>query len=100
MTCRSCGSNNRAEYGAEINIHLPQDQDKAAVLAFPKLVVCLDCGVAEFTIPEAELRQLGKGAQHLVLRNSLFISGEDSRRLERRSPADKLSALAHRFHSN
>jgi hypothetical protein len=60
MTCRSCTSNNRAEYGAEINIHLPKDQDKAALLVFPKLVVCLDCGVAEFTIPEVELRQLGK----------------------------------------
>ena len=60
MTCRSCGSNNQAEYGAEINIHFPRDQNKAAVLVFPKLFVCLDCGVAEFTIPEAELRLLGK----------------------------------------
>jgi hypothetical protein len=60
MTCRLCGSNNQAEYGAEINIHLPRGGDKAAVLVFPKLIVCLDCGVAEFTVPEAELRQLGK----------------------------------------
>jgi hypothetical protein len=58
MTCRLCGSNNQAEYDAEINIHLPRDGDKAAVLVFPKLVVCLDCGVAEFAIPEAELRLL------------------------------------------
>jgi hypothetical protein len=60
MTCRLCGSNSPAEYGAEINIHLPRDGDKGALLVFPKLVVCLVCGVAEFTIPEAELRQLGK----------------------------------------
>ena len=60
MTCRSCGSNNQAEYSAEINIHFPKDGDKGAVLVFPKLVVCLDCGVAEFTIPEAELRLLGE----------------------------------------
>jgi hypothetical protein len=60
MTCRLCGSNKHAEYDAEINVHLPRDQDKVAVLVFPKLVVCLDCGVAEFTVPEAELRQLGK----------------------------------------
>ena len=60
MTCRSCGSNNQAEYGAEVNIHFPRDWDKAAVLVFPKLVVCLDCGVAEFTIPEAELGLLGE----------------------------------------
>jgi hypothetical protein len=60
MTCRLCGSNNHAEYDAEINIHLPKDRDRAAVLVFPKLVVCLDCGVAEFTIPEAELHPLGE----------------------------------------
>ena len=28
---------------------------------FPELVVCLDCGTAEFAVPEAELRQLAKG---------------------------------------
>jgi hypothetical protein len=60
MTCRLCGSKSQEEYGAEINIHIPTGGDKAAVLLFPKLVVCLDCGVAEFTVPEAELRQLGK----------------------------------------
>ncbi len=60
MPCRSCGSRNQAEYGAEINIHLPRDRNKTAVLLFPKLVVCLDCGIAEFTIPEAELRLLGE----------------------------------------
>jgi hypothetical protein len=58
MTCRSCGSNKQAEYGAEINIHIPRDRDKVAVLVFPRLVVCLDCSVAEFAIPEAELRLL------------------------------------------
>jgi hypothetical protein len=50
----------RAECGAEINIHLPRDRDKAAVLLFPELVVCLDCGIAEFTVPEVELRRLGE----------------------------------------
>jgi hypothetical protein len=58
MSCRSCSSNNRAEYDAEVNIHLPKDRDKAAVLVYPRLVVCLDCGLAEFTIPDAELHQL------------------------------------------
>jgi hypothetical protein len=60
MSCRSCSSNNRAEYDAEVNIHLPKDRDKAAVLVYPRLVVCLKCGVAEFTIPEAEWRLLGE----------------------------------------
>jgi len=60
MACR-CGSKNRTELGAEINIHLPRDRDKIAVLVFPTLVICLDCGITEFTIPETELRRLGQG---------------------------------------
>jgi hypothetical protein len=60
MSCRSCGSNNQAHYDAEINIHLRRDRDMAALLVFPKLVICLDCGAVEFTIAEAELRQLGR----------------------------------------
>jgi hypothetical protein len=32
------------------------------ILVFPKLLVCFDCGVSQFTLSEAELRQLGKGS--------------------------------------
>jgi len=35
--------------------------DKPVVWLFPEVVVCLDCGTAEFAVPEAELRQLTKG---------------------------------------
>jgi hypothetical protein len=47
----------------EMAIHLPglQDIDKPAVWVFSGVVVCLDCGNAEFAVPEAELRQLAKG---------------------------------------
>jgi hypothetical protein len=64
MACRSCGSENQTELGAEINIHIPgrKGLDRPAVLVFPKLVVCLDCGYAAFTIPETELRLLEEGA--------------------------------------
>jgi hypothetical protein len=34
--------------------------DRPVVWVFPELVVCLDCGTAEFAVPEAELRQLVK----------------------------------------
>ena len=63
MACRSCGSENQTEFGAEINIHFPglRNLDKSAVMVFPKLVVCLDCGFTQFTIPEAELRRLAQG---------------------------------------
>lgn len=64
MSCRSCGSENQTDFGTEINIHFSgmQNLDKPAVLVFPKLVVCLDCGFVEFTLPETELRLLGKDA--------------------------------------
>jgi len=43
-------------------IHYPglKNIDKPVVCVFPELVVCLDCGTAEFAVPEAELRVLAK----------------------------------------
>jgi hypothetical protein len=64
MSCRSCSSSNLAQFGSEIMIHFSglKNLDKPAVMVFPKIVVCFDCGVvAEFTIPEAELRRLVEG---------------------------------------
>ena len=60
MTCRTCGSQSQTEFGAEICIHFPglKNLDKPAVMVFPKLLVCLECGFAQFTVPEAELRCL------------------------------------------
>jgi len=63
MACRSCRSENQSELVAEINIHFPgwRGLDKPAVMVYPKLVVCLDCGFTQFMLPETELRTLGKG---------------------------------------
>ena len=63
MACRSCGSDRQTEFGAEINIHFPgwKGLDEPAVLVFPKLLVCLDCGLTQFTFPETELRYLAQG---------------------------------------
>ena len=62
MPCKSCGSVNRSILNGEIGIHFPglKGIDKPVVWVFPKLVVCLECGTAEFVVPEAELRQLRK----------------------------------------
>jgi hypothetical protein len=38
-----------------------QDIDKPVVRVFPEIAVCLDCGTAEFAVPEAELLLLAKG---------------------------------------
>ena len=63
MTCRFCASEHQTEFGAEINIHFSgmKNLDKPAVLVFPKLLVCLDCGFTEFTITKTDLRLLGAG---------------------------------------
>jgi hypothetical protein len=62
MSCRSCGSNNQTLFGSETIIHFSglKNVDKPTVMVFPKIMVCLDCGLTEFTIPEAELRLLGE----------------------------------------
>jgi hypothetical protein len=52
MQCKVCGSRNQTEFNAEINVHFPglKNVDKPAVLVFPKLLLCPDCGFTEFTL--------------------------------------------------
>ena len=60
MACRACGSERQTKFGAEINIHISgmKNLDQPAVLVFPKVLVCLSCGFAEFTLLENELQRL------------------------------------------
>jgi hypothetical protein len=46
-----------------MGIHSPELKNiyKPVVWVFSEVVVCLDCGTADFAVPEAELRQLAKG---------------------------------------
>jgi hypothetical protein len=62
MLCKSCGSVNQKKFSAEMGIRSPglKNIDKPVVWVFPELVVCLDCGNADFPVPEAELRLLAK----------------------------------------
>jgi hypothetical protein len=57
MLCKSCGSINQSKFRGEIVIHFPglKSIDKPGVWVFPGLVLCLDCGAAEFAVPETEL---------------------------------------------
>jgi len=46
-------------FTSEINIHFPGKANLTkSVLTFPKLLVCLDCGLADVLLSEHELRQL------------------------------------------
>ena len=60
MPCKSCGSVNQNKFTAEMGIHFLglEDTDKPTVWVFPEVIVCLDCGMAEFSVPKDELRQL------------------------------------------
>jgi hypothetical protein len=63
MPCKSCKSLNQSKFTAEVAIQVPElnNIDKPVVWVFPEVVVCLNCGTAEFAVPEAELRELAKG---------------------------------------
>jgi len=62
LGCKSCHSENLAKFNAEVAIHFPglKNINKPPLFVFPELMVCLDCGVAQFSIPIAELRVLAK----------------------------------------
>ena len=60
MRCKSCGSVNQRKFIGEMGIRSPglKNIDKPTVCVFPQLIVCLDCGKAEFMVPENELGEL------------------------------------------
>ncbi len=62
MTCNACQSEKQRLFNGEIAIQLPglDGRDRPIVFVFPKLVVCLDCACAEFTVTEKALQVLGK----------------------------------------
>jgi hypothetical protein len=65
IECPSCSSKNQQLFAGEVAIHFPgrDGLNKPIVWVFPKLSVCIDCGVAQFSIPEKELQVLVTGAQ-------------------------------------
>jgi len=60
LACRRCLSDNLREFSAEINVHFRgwEGLEKPTVWLWPEIVVCLDCGIAEFLVPEVELPNL------------------------------------------
>ena len=60
VNCLWCSSANLRKFDGEVSIHVPglDDLDRSPAWVFPKLVVCLDCGSAYFSVPETELRSL------------------------------------------
>jgi len=57
-----CGTDNQVQLVAEIALHFPglKYVSEPAVWVFPKVLVCMDCGSTEFTVPQRELKLLLK----------------------------------------
>ena len=66
MPCDFCYSANQKAFPAEVNIHFPglSELDKPTVWVFPLLLICLDCGLAIFTIDKSDLRALAEADSH------------------------------------
>jgi hypothetical protein len=64
MSCLLCASDNQAKFPAEMLLHFRglKNLAKPGVWLFPKVLVCLDCGFARFTVQETELVSLSAGA--------------------------------------
>lgn len=61
--CERCFSQLRPYFSGEVAIHFTGlgGLDKPIVWVFPTLVVCLSCGLTQFSVPERELRVLRDG---------------------------------------
>ena len=66
MSCLLCGSKKQAEFSAEMLIHFIgfKNLGKPGVWLFPKLLVCLDCGFLQSTVPAPELSSLAVGTSY------------------------------------
>jgi|1185.fasta_scaffold608250_1 hypothetical protein len=61
MPCKLCQSENEQLFPAEVAVHAPLQIDSRNLsqsLIFPQVLVCLECGFAEFSIPEQMLHEL------------------------------------------
>lgn len=67
MLCKACGSDKQAKFTAEIAVHILglNNLDKPHLFVFPEISVCMNCGNAEFNVPESQLRML---ANEMALR--------------------------------
>jgi hypothetical protein len=68
VSCQRCESLHARTFTAEINIHFPgfEGLAKPTVWVFPQVLVCLDCGLAQFSIPEPELQRLAADGADIV----------------------------------
>lgn len=76
--CTSCQSERQRTFTSEIAIHFPglAGLNKPIVWVFPRISVCLDCGLARFVVPEKELEVIRSGTP--VEGATVWLGGEDN----------------------
>ena len=79
MSCKRCMSEVK-DFNGELAIHFPglEALDKPIVWVFPELRVCLECGFAEFVVPDEPLEQLRNGAAPPQSRQSASSHGAEA----------------------
>jgi len=65
MQCRYCRGNQK-EFASEVCIHFSgiDNHEEPHVFEFPKILVCLQCGLASFKVSESSLPLLGDTSPH------------------------------------
>jgi hypothetical protein len=60
LSCQQCEFPQSRTFAAEVNIHFPgyEGLTRRTVWVFPQVLVCPNCGFAQFSIPESELQRL------------------------------------------
>jgi len=63
MSCKRCTSDYLKDLAGELAIHFSglEGLTKPIVAVHPKLTVCLNCGLVEFVLPDAQKEQLKRG---------------------------------------
>jgi hypothetical protein len=57
---QACDSDRLGTFSGEVAIHFPEGLNEPIVWVFPKVVVCLSCGLAQFPVPKPELSVLAR----------------------------------------
>lgn len=64
MRCKSCGSDSLRKFNGEVAIHFPglKGLEQPIEWVFPELLICSECGTAEFKVPKDQMSALNRGA--------------------------------------
>jgi hypothetical protein len=66
LSCRACQSSRQRKLHSEVAIHPPflLDTPLPHEMVFPELLICLDCGFTEFSIPASSLDRLAADSRN------------------------------------